>query len=213
MVMKENDLKTIWMNTHKKNQDIMENPSTIRRLMQKSHCSIISKIMNEFKLRISVYSISLLTILGIALYAFVYLQISFPLTGMLPFIAGSLFLTFMLISEIMRFTFFKSQDDNKSIKDSAINYKARLKKIKLFNFYIILSLCYTIAGLFIFGYLLNLFGIRDFSQFAGLSSLLITFIILLLIVPWLMKTSINKRYNRFDISLKSTIDYLGDEAS
>ena len=211
--MKENDLKTIWMNAHKNNQVVIENPNTIRKLMQKSHCNTISKIMNEFKLRISVYSISLLTILGIIIYAFVFLKLSIPITGILPFIFGSVFLAFMLVSEIMRFIFFKSQDDNNTVKQSTINYRARLKRIKSFDLYIIVALCYGIASLFILGYLLNLGGIKDFSQTAELSGLLITFIILLLIVPWLMKSSINKRYNKFDISLKSTIDYLGDEVS
>lgn len=211
--MKQNDIKTIWMNAHKKNQAIMENPDTIRRLMKKSHSHIITKIMNEFKLKIAVYSISLFTILGVIFYAFVILKLYFPLSGVLPLIIGSLFLTFMLISEIMRFSFFKSHDDNKSLKDSSIDYRTRLKRIKSFDFYIILALCYGIACLFSFGYLLNFVGIKDFSQSAELSGLLIIFIILLLIVPWLMKSGINKRYNKFDISLKSTRDYLNDEVS
>ena len=213
MVMKENDIKAIWMNAHKKNQAIMENPDTIRTLMKKSHCHIITKITNEFKLKIAVFSVSLLAIVGIMVYAFVFLKLSFPLSGILSLIVCSLFLAFMLISEIMRFIFFKSQDDNKSIKDSTINYRTRLKRIKSFDFYSILILCYGIACLFAFGYLFNFVGIKDFFQSAELSGLLITFILLLLIVPWLMKSSINKRYSKFDISLKSTMDYFGNEVS
>ena len=207
MVMKENDIKTLWMNAHKFNQSIMENPDDIRELISKSHSHIINKIMNEFKLKIAVYSISLLTILGVIFYAFVILKLSFPLSGVVPLIIGSLFLTFMLISEIIRFNFFKSQDDNISIKDSSINYRARLKKIKSFDFYSILALCYGIACLFALGYLFNFVAIKDFSQSAELSGLLITFIILLLIVPWILKSIIFKRYNKIDFSLNSTMDY------
>lgn len=207
--MKENELKNIWKNAHKKNQDVMENPETIKKLMQKSHCHIISKIMKEFKLRIVVYSISLLTILGIMLYAFVFLKLSFPLSGILPFVVGSLFLAFMLISEIIRFSFFKSQDDSKSIKDSTTNYITRLKRIKSFDFYLILALCYGIACLFAFGYLFNFGGMKDFSQSTELSGLLIAFVLLLLFVPWLMKSSINRRYSKFEVNLESTMDFLG----
>lgn len=211
--MKENDIKSIWVNAHRTNQFVMESPYAIKKLMQKSHSGIILKIMKEFKIRIYIYSISLITILGITLYAFVFLKIRFPLSGILPFVAGSLFLTFKLISEIMRFNFFKGQDDNNSIKNSTINYKTRLKRIKLFDFYIILVLCYGIASLFTFGYLLNIGRIKVFFQSSELLGLLISFIILLLIIPWLMKFSVNKRYIQHDISLKSTMDYLDDKVS
>lgn len=211
--MKENDIKTIWMNVHKNNQVTMENPDAIKKLMHRTHSRVISKVMNEFRLRIVIYSISLLTIIGIMLYAFVFLKLSFPLSGILPLVIGSLFLAFMLISEIMRFIFLKSQDDNKSIKDITMDYRTKLKRIKLFDFYIILGLCYGIACLFTYGFLLDFRGFKTFSQLTELSGLLITFILLLLIVPWLMKSSINKRYSKFDISLKSTMDYLGDEVS
>lgn len=211
--MKEYDIKTIWMNIHKNNLSNIENPVTFKKLMQQSHSRIITKVMNEFKLRILIYLISLLAILGIVVYAFVYLKLNCSFLVILPFAIAGLFLTFKVISEVIRYIVLNNQDDNKPIKEATANLRNRLKKIKAFDFYINLSLCYGIAGLFTMGYLFDFGGFKIFFQSTQQSGLFTIFILILLVIPWIMRTSTERRYQKYDLSLKSTVDYLSDDAS
>ena len=211
--MKENDLKSIWCTIHEKNQDYVGNLETLKARMKKSHSKTISKIINELKLKILIYSIALFTLIGLILYAFVYLSIELSLSISLPFILVGSFLIFKVISEINRYLVFNNRNDNLSIKDSTIFCRKRLDKIKNIDYYITFVLCYGIAIIYSLGYIFNISGLKEFAQSIGLSVLLSVFIFLLFVIPWIIRKSFNQRYTNFSLILKSTLDYLDDDVS
>jgi amino acid transporter len=211
--MKENNLKLIWRNIHEINQDNMETPDTLKICMQKSHSKIISKIMNELKLKILIYSVSLFVLISLILYAFVYLNIEASNSIFLPFVLAGSFLIFKVVSEINRYLVFNNRNDNLSIKDSTIIFRKKLERIKNIDYYITFALCYGIAIIFLFSYIFNLIGIKEFIQTTGLSILLFVFVLLLFTLPWIIRKSFYQRYTNLSLNLKNTLNYFDDDVS
>ena len=125
--MKQNDLKSSWQQIHKYNQGRIDNPDTLSAIIRKPHGQIITKIMNDFKLKISIYSFVFLTLIGLMFYAFVYLKIQLSVSLILPFILAGLFLIFKVVSEIIRYLVFNSQNDNLSIKEASVFFYMKTK--------------------------------------------------------------------------------------
>ncbi len=211
--MKENNLKIIWQNIHEITQENMENSDTLKICMQKSHSKTIAKIMNELKLKILIYSIALLVLISLILYAFVYLNIEISNSIFLPFVLAGSFLIFKVVSEINRYSVLNNRNDNLSIKDSTTIFRKKLERIKNIDYYVTFAICYGIAIIFLFGYIFNLIGIKDFIQSTGLSILLFVFVFLLFSVPWIIRKSFYQRYTNLSTNLKHTLNYFDDDSS
>ncbi|MCF8358858.1 MAG: hypothetical protein K9H26_08880 [Prolixibacteraceae bacterium] len=169
--------------------------------------------MKEIKLKIFIYSTSLLTLIGLVIYGFIYLKIELSTAIVLPFMFAGLFLIFKSSSEIVRYSILNNQMDNLPIKEAGIYFGERLAKIIKIDFIIYLALFYSMGIFFLLGLFLNIGGIKAWAISTNLSSLLFIFSFLLFITPWLIRKILNQRYKDVNLNLKNSIDYYIDEAS
>jgi len=174
---------------------------------------MISKVMKGLKLKILVYFISLFTLLGLAIYGFTYLNIQLSNSIGLPFFLAGLFLLFKLSSEAIRLIVLNSQRDDLTLKEANIYLIKKLRRIKSVDFYFHLLLFYTIAIFFLFSYLFNINNLKSWAQSTNLTGLLITFVCLLFITPWLIRKFDNHRYHHIINHLKKSLNYLDEEGS
>lgn len=190
------------------NKDMIGEPVNIEKIRGLEHAKSISRFLTDLKVKIAVYSTALLTLIGILIYAFVYLNLGISIPMILPFVVAGLFLFSMVTSGLIRLYILTKESNKFSIKESAIFFSKRLKKIKLIDFVIYLSLCYTLALGFAFGYLTNFDGIKLFFNPGEMKILLVVFISILLIIPWVIKNSFNQRYRDLFSYLDEVINYL-----
>ena len=211
--MNQNNLKTIWKLAHDSETYNMSNPDTLLSIINKSHSSSLSKVMKEIKLMIFIYSISLLTLIGLIVYGFIYLKIESSTTIGLPFILAGLFLIFKLSSEIVKYNILNNQRDNLPLKEASIYFGKRLTNIIKVNFIVYLVLFYSMGIFFLLGLFLNIGGLKTWAISTNLSGLLLTFSLLLFIIPWLMRKILNQRYKEVILNLNNSIDYFMNEVS
>lgn len=211
--MNQNNLKTMWEKAHATKSYNTINRNTISAIIHKPHGNIISKIMKELKLKILLYMLSLMTLIGIMLYGFGYLEIQLSTSLGTPFILAGVFLLFKIGSEVIRFLVLNIQKDNLPIKEATLYFSKRLRRINKIDFYIHLSLFYSMATAFLLGYLFDISRFKSWTQSANLSGLLLIFIFLLIITPWLINMYNNQRYNEINKKLKNSMVYLADEGA
>ncbi len=211
--MNQNNLKSIWKLAHDSEAFNLNNTETIRSIIHKSHGHSFSKILKEIKLKILIYSASLLTLIGLVVYAFIYLKIELSSTIGLPFVCVGLFLIFKSSFEIVRYRILNNQKDNLSIKEASVYFSRRLKKIIKVDFIIYLALFYSMAIFFLLGFILNIGGLNTWAVSNNLSEILLVFSLLLFVTPWLIRRTLNQRYKEVNISLNDTISYFVNEGS
>lgn len=207
--MNHNNFKILWKEAHETQADNIITPETISALIHKPHIPIISKVMEELKLKILVYFISLFTLIGLAIYGFAYLNIQLSYSIGLPFFLAGLVLLFKLSSEVIRLIVLNCQRDDLTLKEANLYLSNKLRQIKLVDFYAHLILFYSIAIFFLFSYFCN--NLKSWAQATNLSGLLITFVFLLLLMPWLIRKFDNHRFHKIINHLNKSKDYLDEE--
>ena len=209
--MDQNNLKSIWRLAHESEVYNLSNPDKIRSIIRKSHSASFSKVMKKIKLMIFIYSISLLTLIGLFTYGFIYLKIELSTVIGLPFVFAGLFLIFKLSSEIVRYNIFNNQRDNLPIKEASIYFGKRLANIIKLDFIIYLILFYSIGIFILLGLFLNIGGLKTWSIVTNLSGLLLFFSFLMFISPWLIKRVLNQEYKEVILNLNNSVDFFTNE--
>ena len=159
--MKEFDLEKAWAMVHNHENKRNLSFSEFRPIIRKSHSNLIHKITKEVKLKIIVFLVSLLIILGMCSYAFVFLGIRLSTELILPFSVAGVFPLFLLTSEINRYTLLNQYCDECTINESSRYILKTLNRILRIDFYVALSFCYGLSLSFIaaFYYLCPTYGI------------------------------------------------------
>ena len=211
--MKEFDLEKAWTRVHnhenKRNLSLRE----FRPIIRKSHSNLIHKIMKEVKLKIIVFFISLLIMLGMCGYAFVFLGIRPSTELILPFSVAGVFILFLLTSEINRYSLLNQYCDECTINESSRYIWKTLNRILRIDFYVNLFFCYGLSLIFIVAFYYNWIDLQHFIIAAQLKGLFFVFAGLLLILPWLIKNFIKQRYKTIRSNILHSLEYLNQEAS
>jgi hypothetical protein len=211
--MRSDDLKSIWQNIHKTDQEASYDKVSIERSIKMSHCKAISKILSDIKLKILVYFVLLIIYAGLMVYAFVYLGLKLSVYSLVPLALAGLFLLINTTSEIIRLLVLTKSADNMSVKDSLMFFRKRLNRIRTIDFLsylIFLSLC---AILIICNYLAEIGGIENFSWSKGIipAPLLGILVLMLLLIPWFNKYQYNQRYKKICSELDNSTNILKGE--
>lgn len=207
--MEKRDLKLMWGHIQKSVQNAPPELVNIEKIRKMKHGELISKVITGLKLKISVYLFSLVILIGILLYAYVYLKLGFSIPVIIPFAVAGLFLFYKVTSEFFRLSLITKDSVNLTLKDSAIFFMKNLKRIKSSDFAMYFLLCWGIAIGFAIGYLINV-DFRLLFQSNDMGFLLIVFDSILLIIPWVIKRSFEVKYKNLFSHLDETIDYFND---
>lgn len=212
--MDNNDLKSLWLDAHNSNQEIIHDKVNIEKSISMKHCKAISKILSDVKLKILVSAMGLVIYIVLMFYAFVYLDLVLSINSKIPLALAGLFLLFITTSEIVRLLVLTKTADNMSVKESLLFFRKRLNRIRTFDFLSYLVILYLSAVLVIVNYISDIGGVKNLSFHNEIIPLpfLLFFILMLLLMPWFIKYLHNQRYRKIYFELNNSVRILNEEA-
>lgn len=185
--MEENKLKEFWDEVH---TDIEISRVDIKEVIHKKHCNVISRMLRRQKTLIVLFAIFLIVSIAASVWDMTIMgQPSLSLW------TGSAFLLFLLLSSIGHYQLLIRSADLCSIKESGAVLKKRLEQRINIDFIIYLIFFYGTALRFISMY----FNHSD--ELKEVSFILILFVDILLVIPWLMRYQQKHRYRYYFNSL------------
>ena len=211
--MDKNDLKSMWHDAHKTNQEIIYDKVSIEKSITMNHSKAISKILSDVKLKILVYSIVLVIYIGLMLYALVYLGLNLSVYSLVPLSLAGLFLLINTTSEITRLLVLTKTADNMPVKESLLFFRKKLNRIRTIDFLSYLIFLYLSAILIIFNYISDIGGVKNLSWSNEILPLplLVFLILILLFIPWFIKYQHNQRYKKIYSNLNDSARLLNIE--
>ncbi len=212
--MDKNDLKSMWHDAHKSNQEIIFDKVSIEKSITMNHSKAISKILSDVKLKILVYTLVLAIYIGLMLYALVYLGLSLSVNSLVPLSLAGLFLLINTTSEIKRLLVLTKTADNMPVKESLLFFRKKLNRIRTIDFLSYLIFLYLSAILIIFNYISDIGGVKNLSWSNKILPLplLVFLILILLFFPWFIKYQHNQRYKKIYSNLNDSARLLNIEA-
>jgi hypothetical protein len=212
--MDKNDLKSLWLDAHNSNQEIIYDKVNIEKSISLKHCKAIAKIISDVKLKILVSAMGLVIYIGLMFYAFVYLDLVLSINSIIPLALAGLFLIFITSSEIVRLLVLTKTADNMSVKESLLFFRKGLNRIRIFDFLSYLVILYLSAVLVIVNYISDIGGVKNLSFRNEIVPLpfLLFFILMLLLMPWFIRYLHNQRYRKIYFELNNSVRILSEEA-
>jgi hypothetical protein len=210
--MDKNDLKTMWQHAHYNDPENRYDAISVEKCIRRDHCEIISRIINDMKLKILVYAIVLIIYIGLMVYAFIYLGLCLSFSSIATLTLVGLFLSIKTISEINRLFVFTKIADDWSIKESMVFFRKKLNRIKVVDFLSYLLILYSGSIVITFGYLSDIGGVKNLWSHQILPlPLLGSVLLIFLLAPWLIKFQTNRRYKELYLNLNDSAAVLDEE--
>ena len=211
--MDKNDLKSMWHDAHKTNQEIIYDKVSIEKSITMNHSIAISKILSDVKLKILVYSLVLAIYIGLMLYALVYLDLNLSVYSLVPLSLAGLFLLINTTSEIKRLLVLTKTADNMPVNESLLFFLKKLNRIRTIDFLSYLIFLYLSAILIILNYISDIGGVKNLSWSNKILPLplLVFLILILLFFPWFIKYQHNQRYKKIYSNLNDSARLLNIE--
>ena len=185
--MEENNLKEFWKEIHISTE---EKPVNIKEIIRRKHCNVISHTLHRQKILICLFAIFLIISVATSILDTIIME-RFSIRLWIP----SAFLLYLLLSSIRHYQLFTRSADLCSITDSDAILKKQLKRKINFDFMIYLIYFYGMAIRLICMYFSNS------DELKSISFLLILFVGLLFIIPWLIRYQQKHRYRYYFNSL------------
>lgn len=203
------DLKKLWSETHNTQQNI-HNEVNIRETIKMNHSKIISKVLSDLRLKIFGYSLMLIILIGLMIYALLYLDLKLSANTLILFSFVGLFFVIKILSIIHRFWIMTKTADNLSLKESILFFRRKLNRIKIIDFLTYLIYFYTLVIWLIYNYISDIRGVKILSWNNQIQVLVIIAIVLLLSIPWLIKYQHNQSYKKIYANLNDSANFLND---
>ncbi len=185
--MEENNLKEFWKEIHINTE---EKPVNIKEVIRRKHCNVISHTLHRQKILICLFTIFLIISVATSTLDTIIME-RFSIRLWIP----STFLLYLLLSSIRHYQLYTKSADLYSITDSDRILKRQLKRKINFDFMIYLIYFYGMAIRLICMYFSSL------DELKSMSLLLILFVGLLFIIPWLIRYQQKHRYRYYFNSL------------
>lgn len=204
------DLRKLWSETHTITQQNIHDEVNIRKTLKMNHSKIISKVLSELKLKIAGYSLLMLILISLMVYALVYLDLNLSDTTLILFTFIGLFFAQRIVSIITRLFVMTKTANNLSLKESVLFFRKKLNRIKVIDFISYLLYFYTLTILLIYNYINDIGGVKNLSWDNEIQTLVLIAILMLLSIPWLLKYQNNQRYKNIYSSLNDSANFLND---
>jgi hypothetical protein len=204
------DLRKLWSETHTITQQNIHDEVNIRKTLKMNHSRIISKVLSELKLKIAGYSLLMIILISLMVYALVYLDLNLSDTTLILFTFIGLFFAQRIVSIITRLFVMTRTANNLSLKESVLFFRRKLNRIKVIDFISYLLYFYTLTILLIYNYINDIGGVKNLSRDNEIQTLVLIAILMLLSIPWLLKYQNNQRYKKIYSSLNDSANFLND---
>ena len=175
-----------------------------------NHSKTIAKVLSDLKLKIFGYSLMLIILISLMVYAWVYLDLKLSANTLILFSFIGLFFIIKIISIINRLLTMTKTTNNLSVKESILLFRKKLNRIKVIDFLSYLIYFYTLAIWLIYNYINDIGGVNNLSWDNEIQTLVLIAIIILLSIPWLIKYQHNQRYKKLYSNLNDSANFLND---
>jgi len=200
----------LWSETHTKTQQNIHDDVNIRKTLKMNHSKTIAKVLSDLKLKIFGYSLMLIILISLMVYAWVYLDLKLSANTLILFSFIGLFFIIKIISIINRLLTMTKTTNNLSVKESILLFRKKLNRIKVIDFLSYLIYFYTLAIWLIYNYINDIGGVNNLSWDNEIQTLVLIAIIILLSIPWLIKYQHNQRYKKLYSNLNDSANFLND---
>lgn len=208
--MNKIDLKKLWSETHTITPGSVQDELNIRTTIKMNHSKIISKVLSELKFKIIGYSVMLIILISLMVYALAYLSLNLSVITLSLFTFIGLFFVLKIVSVLHRLFVMTETANNLSIKESILFFQKKLNRIKAIDFIAYLIYFYTLTILLIYNYVKDIGGIKNICIGNEIQILVLIAILMLLVIPWLIRYQNNQRYKKLNSSLNDSINFLND---
>lgn len=199
--MENEDLRSLWQEIH--TADTSKSiPENIQTAIRMKHCRIISKILSDQKRKVWLYSVAFIVSLLLCIW-----DLTITTNLSLSLLTVTAFLLFSTFSEISRFRLLSQSADTVSIKESTCLIRRKLDRIQRINFAACFLFFYGTAVRFTIVFLNDYQVLKEQSLI-----ILIIFVLILLVLPWLIKSQHRRQYKQYLSSLEKSISSLGDNS-
>lgn len=206
--MSKNDLKIFWQDAHAIKQEDIYDKLDIRKTLEMNHSKMISKVLSDIKLKILSYSLILIIFVCLMIYALGYLGLNLSTNTLVLFAFVCLFILIKTTSEINRLLILTKTSNNLSVKASIQFFRNKMIRIKIIDFISYLFYFYSLAIWSTNNYIKDIGGIQNLSWGNAFQVLLLVFLLMLLLIPWLIKYQHNHRYRKLYSDLNDSTDFL-----
>lgn len=204
------DLKKWWAETHGNTPQGRYNDVNIRDTLKMNHSKIITKVLSELKMNIFGYSIMLFVLIGLLIYALLYLDLKLSPNTLMLFSFIGLFFVIRIISKICRLYMMTKTTDNQSLKESILFFRRKLNKIRITDFLAYLIYFYTLAVWLATNYIRDIKGVQHLSWNNQVQLPVLMVVIILLTIPWLIKYQHHQSYKKIYSSINDSVHFLNE---
>jgi hypothetical protein len=205
------DLKKMWSDAHNTIQENIYDELNFRKTLKMTHSKIISKVLSDLKLKIFGYSMILIILISLMIYALGYLGLHLSANTLILFSFIGLFFFIRTTLEVNRLLVLTKTSNNLSVKESVLFFRKKLKRRKIIDFLSYLIYFYTLGIWSIYSYIKDIGGVKNLFWGNAFQVLLLIAFLILLSIPWLIKYQHNKSYKKLYSNLKESAGILNDE--
>jgi len=194
--MENIDLKRMWQEANLQNQTGIGNQKSTEEIISMKHSKNIAKVLSDIKLKITLYSILLVVFAGLMFYGFAFLGLNLTLSTKLMFSMVGLFLLILATREIYRLYIFTKNGTVSTLMESQASFRKKLDRMLTIDFLSFLIFLYLLAIWVIFNYIQDIGGVKNLSGENGIKPMLLIFLVILLLSPWIIKYQNKQQYKK-----------------
>ena len=181
--MEDNNLKKFWKEIHAETES---KPVDIKEIIRKKHCNVISRTLRRQKILICLFSLFLVLSVATSIWDTVIMgRASISLWSI------SAFLLFIFLSGIGHYQLLTRSADLYSVKESGMILKRKLERRIDLDFIIYLIFFYGTA------IRISIMYFSSLGEWKSISYILIFFVGIFLVIPWLMRYLQKYRYRYY----------------
>lgn len=201
------DLKLMW---DELTPEYRDNGSDLAEIAKMRHSRIISKVLHDQKLTVVLYAAFLTVYAGLMIYAFAYLRLRPSFTSIIPLLLAGGFIFVKITSETGRLILLSKTAVHTTIKESALFFKKKVRRIMIVDFVANLVFFYLLLAVMILVWIKGSGGTNNLSWNSEPTFLIFVAALMLLVIPWLIRLVSNQRIKKLFSSLKNSVRYFDE---
>jgi len=204
--MENNKLTSLWRFVQDKELNI-SSEINVEEIIKKEHCMVLGKLHHNAWKEMIVSLVLLAVWIGLLLYAYVYLNLSFTFSTNWLFGIVFLFLLFSALMGVKKYYLFRNQNRTSTIRESFLSFRKRAIRANMFYLIVLTVYFYLLTARII---LVVVNDFKGISQSGMLYPML--FVILMLAgIPWLIRMENKHRYRKLFRNLDESLQTLDNE--
>jgi len=206
--MENNKLTSLWRFVQDKELNI-SSEINVEEIIKKEHCTVLGKLHQDAWKEMIASLVLLAVWIGLLLYAYVYLNLSFTFSTNWLFGIVFLFLLFSALMGVKKYYLIHNQNRTSTIRESFLSFRKRVIRANMFYLIVLTVYFYLLTARII---LVVVNDFKGISQSGMLYPMLLV-ILMLAGIPWLIRMENKHRYRKLFRNLDESLQTLDNEGS